>query len=117
MGLRVTGAKPTQDISQLKAGAGFTRRWGQVSLAGLRDTHRLLHESLEIGRLEAEQIEWTLDLHQMAAADMDILQGGLDGAMAQQELNRVRIDARVKQMGGKGVAARFDIMLHLMNIC
>jgi hypothetical protein len=39
----------------------------------------------------------------MAAADMDILQGGLDGAMAQQELNRVRIDASVKQMGGKGV--------------
>jgi hypothetical protein len=53
----------------------------------------------------------------MSAADMDILQGGLDGAMAQQELNRVRIDASVKQMGGKGVAARFDIMLHLMNIC
>jgi hypothetical protein len=40
----------------------------------------------------------------MAAADMDLLQGGLDGAMAQQELKGVRIDARVKQMGSKGVA-------------
>ena len=27
------------------------------------------------------------------------------------------IDTGVEQMGGKRVAARFDIMLHLMNIC
>ena len=47
----------------------------------------------------------------MAAADMDILQGGLNGAMAQQELNRVGIDARVKPMGGKGVAARIVTLL------
>ena len=51
----------------------------------------------------------------MAAADMDILQGGLDGAMAQQELQGVGIDARIEQMRGKGVAARFDIMLYLME--
>jgi hypothetical protein len=52
----------------------------------------------------------------MSAADMDILQGGLDGAMAQQQLNGVGINASVEQMGGKGVSARFDIMLHLTNI-
>jgi hypothetical protein len=32
----------------------------------------------------------------MAAADMDILQGGLDGAMAQQELKGVGINTRVE---------------------
>ena len=39
----------------------------------------------------------------MAAADMDILQGGLEGAMAQQELKGVGVNASVEQMGGKGV--------------
>lgn len=40
----------------------------------------------------------------MSAADMDILQGGLDRAMAQQELNGVGVNTRVEQMGGKGVS-------------
>jgi hypothetical protein len=52
----------------------------------------------------------------MPATDMDILQGRFDGAVAQQELKGVGIDAGIEQMGGKGVAARFDIMLHLMDI-
>ncbi|ETX08297.1 MAG: hypothetical protein ETSY2_06215 [Candidatus Entotheonella gemina] len=62
-----------------------------------------LHEGLEIGRLETEQIQWTPDVHQMSATDMDILQGGFDRAMAEQELNGVGIDTGIEQMGGKGV--------------
>jgi hypothetical protein len=40
----------------------------------------------------------------MSVTDMDILQGGLNGAMAQQELNGVRINAGIEQMRGKRVA-------------
>jgi hypothetical protein len=67
-----------------------------------------LHERLEISGLETEQIEWTPHLHQMAAADMDILESGLDGAMPQQQLNGVGIDTRIEQMRGKGVAQGVD---------
>ena len=63
-----------------------------------------LHERLEIGRLETQQIEWTPHLHQMAAADMDIFESGLDGAMPQQQLNGVGIDTGIEQVRGKGVA-------------
>lgn len=47
----------------------------------------------------------------MPATDMDILQGRFDGAMAQQELDGVRIDTGVEQIGGKGVAARIATLL------
>jgi hypothetical protein len=40
----------------------------------------------------------------MSATDVDILQRGLDGAMAEQELNGVRIDAGIEQMRGKGMS-------------
>ena len=46
----------------------------------------LRHQRLEIGRLETQQIERTLYMDQMAAADMDVFQGRFDGAMAQQQL-------------------------------
>ena len=39
----------------------------------------------------------------MSTTDMDILQGGFDGAMAQQKLNGVGIDAGVEQVRGKRV--------------
>ena len=42
-------------------------------------------------------------MHQMPATDMDILQGCFDGAMTQQELQGVWIDAGIEKMGGKGV--------------
>src|SRR5688572_27020362 len=67
-----------------------------------------LHERLEIGRLETQQIERTSHLHQMAAADMDILESGLNGAMPQQQLNGVGIDTRVEQVRGKGVSQGVD---------
>ncbi len=44
----------------------------------------------------------------MAAADMDILESGLDGAVPQQQLNGVGVDARIEQMRGKGVAQGVD---------
>jgi hypothetical protein len=34
---------------------------------------------------------------------MEILDGGLEGAMAHQELNGTRIDPGIEQMGGKAV--------------
>ena len=41
VGLRIAWTKAAQDIGQLQAGAAFTRRDGQVSLAGLRHPHGL----------------------------------------------------------------------------
>ena len=52
--LRIAWAKTAQDISQLKATAGVPSGRGQVSLTGLRRPHRLRHQRLEVGRLEAE---------------------------------------------------------------
>ncbi len=47
----------------------------------------------------------------MSATDMDILQSGLDGAMAEQELNGVGIDASVKQVRGERMAQRLNTLL------
>ena len=55
-----------------------------------------LAEWAEIGGLETEQIKWASHFHQMSATDLDILQSGLDGAMAQQELNGVGIDTGIE---------------------
>jgi hypothetical protein len=51
----------------------------------------------------------------MLAGDSEIPGGGLERLMPQQHLDRPDIDACFQQVRRKAMAARCDIMLHLID--
>ena len=50
----------------------------------------------------------------MLPGDPQVLRGGIERLVAQEHLDRPDIDARFEEVGRKTMAARFDIMLHLL---
>jgi hypothetical protein len=66
-------------------------------------------------RRKAEEVQGAAHRPQVLATHLEIANGGRQGAMPQEDLDGAGIDARVKEMRGKAMAERFDIMLHLID--
>jgi hypothetical protein len=63
---------------------------------------------------EAEEVEGAAHRPQVLATHLERAGGGRQGAMPQEDLDGVRIDARVEEMGGKAVAERIST-LHILR--
>jgi hypothetical protein len=62
-----------------------------------------------------QEIQWRRRLEQVLLRDMEIAQRRPYAGMAQQPLDGMEVCPRFQEMGGKRVAERFDIMLHLID--
>jgi len=56
------------------------------------------------GRVKGQQIERTVDLRQVLPGDGERACGGVDGAMAKEELESRQVHTRFQQMRGTAVA-------------
>ena len=46
---------------------------------------------------------------------MEVMTGGPQTLMAQQQLQAAQVHSRLQEVTGEGVAERFDILLHLID--
>jgi hypothetical protein len=61
----------------------------------------------------AQQIKRTVNLGEVLPGDVEIACCGIDGAMAEQELDRAQVHPGFQQMRGKAVAALIATLLIL----
>src|SRR4029434_2051538 len=87
--------------------------WGQRTAGGMASLRGDAGQPFS----NTQQIERAVDLGQVPPGDVEIPRGRVDGAVAQQELDRVQIHPGFQQMRGKGMPERISTLLIIRRWC